>query len=119
MLWNSSLSWYQVNQWYGVRVHLPVSAATPQFALKWVNTNQGMDKGETPLPAREECTSVHIDNIVFPAKPPTAENLGLGLGTSQGCETCKDVCLPLLQTPGEAEDRVAAGSILGRPGLSS
>jgi hypothetical protein len=56
LLWNSSLSWYETNQWYGVRVRLPVSAATPQFALKWVNTDQGIDKGETPSPVRKECT---------------------------------------------------------------
>ena len=33
---------------------------------------------------------------------------------SQGCETCKDVCLSLLQR--EAEDRAAASGVLGRPG---
>jgi hypothetical protein len=116
VLWNSSGSWSDANQWVGVRVPLPVSAATPQIALKWINNDEG-----TGTYMKIRCSEAYLDDIVFPAKAPTSDNMGLGKAAgplesdSFECKACKDVCVPVLQR--EAEDRAAASNVLGRPGL--
>jgi hypothetical protein len=98
----------------GVRVQLPLSASTPKFALKWINNDEGT--GEF---MKIRCSEAHLDDIVFPAEPPTSDNMGLGKAAepleydSLECKTCKDVCIPVVQR--EAEDRAAASNVLGRP----
>lgn len=118
-LWNSSGKWVDTNQWIGVRVPLPLSAAAaPRFAVKWVNTDPG---SAYHIPGSNPCTVAYIDDITFPARPPTAANMGLGKppgrlpADSEECSPCLHQCRLLLS--GLVFNK-AVQDALGRAGLS-
>jgi hypothetical protein len=118
-LWNSSGKWVDTNQWVGVRLTLPLSAATPRFAVKWVNTDPG-SLDQLSLFGSNPCTVAYIDDITFPAQPPTAVNMGLGKPPgrlpkdSQECSYCLNLCHFLIS---QQPFNKAVDDFLGRPGL--
>ena len=117
-LWNSSGSWADSNQWIGVRLPLPAAATiSPQsfYAFRWENTDPGT--GVT----RNYCAVAYLNDITFPAQPPTADNLGVGVGPgsrlpaeSTQCQACCDLCGLVLSLA--ATDKLTQDA-LGRAGL--
>lgn len=92
-LWNYTLPnpLRQWCNWANVTVPVPITAATPRFAFKWVLQDA------TPM-SNSGCSALLLDNITLPVQPPTAANLQYGFpppapnATVAACAACKALC---------------------------
>jgi hypothetical protein len=92
-LWNYTLPnpLRQWCNWANVTVPVPITAATPRFAFKWV-LRDATNMSSTG------CSALLLDNITFPVQIPTAANLQYGFAppafnaTVATCTACKNLC---------------------------
>jgi hypothetical protein len=66
------------------------------FAVKWVNTDPGVSG------THSQCMAAYIDDITFPAEPPTPGDIAMSNlpgqqpKDSQECKSCRSLCDGLL-----------------------